>query len=163
MKKAAFFMSIALTILLTSCGVDRSNIDNPPSTPGEPPIPTPPDDADFVVSLSASQTEGQVPLRVVFTATASEEAIYAWNITDRQWYAASRHVDVETNVFIHTFTESGKYTVTVSARSTAGEIANTSAIIDVTDDGAIGTTDIRATTGTTAAQLRAPRRVRARN
>jgi hypothetical protein len=128
MKRPIAF-GLAFTLIfgaLTACAIesDDSPIEsdepatNPPSTPGIPPLPTPPEETDTSVSLSASEEEGVAPLKVVFTATV------AGSTSGDSWYINDRQIEVDGPRLTYTFINAGEYLVTYSVTNDQGEVAN---------------------------------------
>lgn len=87
----------------------------------------PPAPEGFMVSLSASATEGPAPLQVRFAAQDVESATYAWFLDDRQ-------LGGERDALTLTFCNPGTYEVTVAATNAAGVPATDSVSITVEDE-----------------------------
>ncbi|MGA1842195.1 MAG: PKD domain-containing protein [bacterium] len=84
-------------------------------------------DIDPIVNFSATPTSGEAPLTVNFTVTASSYdgiTSYSWNFGDGSTYEGENPR--------HTFTDSGTYTVSLSATEPDGDIATDTCIIKVT-------------------------------
>lgn len=111
MKRMLLALSISLSLGLAA-------------SPSTPPTPTPPGETDFTASLAADKTEGEAPLQVKYTVTASEAASFRWFVNDRQ-------LEADTPTLTYTFKHAEAFVVTVSATNDAGDIANASATTSV--------------------------------
>jgi PKD repeat protein len=109
-------------------------VEEPEEAPTDPENPTDPGEGNQqpVVSLLAAPTEGEPPLTVSFTASASDpdgdEVTYLYDFGDGVTTAGAPAAS-------HTYTEAGTYTATVTVADGKGGTASSSATITVGDGG----------------------------
>ncbi len=114
------YLLLTLSLTLTACDL----FGGPTPQPLEPTPPTP-----QRVTLSASQTEGEVPLTVTFSAEASPAAgVFSWVVGGA--------VQVETSsTLTTTFERSGIYVVSVSAGGASDSVTVTASAPDTPNTG----------------------------
>lgn len=123
MKNPRRFSLAALALLLTACLPSFDLQVNLPE----------PTAFGFSVALAADATSGNAPLAVMFSADVRERASYTWYVNDRK-------LPGRRSTLAYTFTEVGRYEVTVAATNAVGEADTDTVTVEVTDAGSDETT-----------------------